>query len=545
MDAELQRVLAAGDVDELRRLHRAGLISAESLRTQSYEVVRFVCELRRATGLLSRTYGAFALLDCLRRDFGLRLNPEEARHKCAICDALSDGDPKMARYLALRYGGAGACSRKAYLREACLLGNVSALKLLLRLSATTGEEAQRLGLLQTALNKLKYRAVAFLGRQYPALSLGSNPLLHLKDAANFGSAKGVRVLRRLFGVSAECARSNGNFVLLIAFKTGRLAAVRRLRKEFELTAEDARSNGCSALGWACEFDQLGLLHELRHGFGLTYEDAFSVENEVLRSAGLAGRAAVVESLCKLFGLTAEDARRHLNHDDLCAVSERGHLAVLQSLYRDYKLTAEDFTRDNNRAFRSAWREGRVEVVQWLRHTFEISLADLGPLAGLGFHPALVRFVHREFGVAPDSETLRDLLQTACRTGDLEALRALREEFELTAADVRGGPNLALIKACQNGHDKVVLELRRGFGLGISDVLRRHDYQNAVEAAWGGGHLKVLQCLRSEYGVPDAVLKWGRHHLHDLARAGAVMLEKADRIAKLRAFVVSLDRPQTR
>ena len=87
--------------------------------------------------------------------------------------------------------------------------------------------------------------------------------------------------------------------------------------------------------------------------------------------------------------------------------------------------------------------------------------------------------------------MHELLVTAARLGRYDFFRSLRDH--ITVTQIRTDDNIVFRVAAKNGHTKVLVELRVGWGLSAADARANDNY--ALRMAAQNGHTQVLAELR--------------------------------------------------
>lgn len=223
-------------------------------------------------------------------------------------------------------------------------------------------------------------------------------------------------------------------------------------------------------------------------------------------------------------------------DGMSAITEAcctGSLQVLRWLKATYDLRPEDLFSDISRGCESVVislsESGDIGAALCLGEVF-----DLGPeLAGDHTAVALGQAcTHGNLGVARWLKatfrlTIDDVrfemeyhcLRQLCRYNYFEMAKWLADAFELTPYDGRICDNYPLLCACSNGNLEMVQWLVEAFGLGLADV----QGSRVLSAMAAEGNLRVVKWLVRHFaigaseGALEALITACQYEQHDVAK----------------------------
>lgn len=204
-----------------------------------------------------------------------------------------------------------------------------------------------------------------------------NSLCRSKVVAKVRETKNLEDARRALS-SDETAAEHARCLLRSACEQGRFELLCLVKELYDLDSEDARSNHNYALRKAAENGYVGVLVALRAFFALNARDARARGNYAMRKAAENGHAEVVRVLRTEYWLGVEDARSR-DDEALRFAARGGHLEVLRELGA-FGLTAEDARDSGAIALLNAVDKNRASTVRFLRSEFGLRREDAKILA---------------------------------------------------------------------------------------------------------------------------------------------------------------------
>lgn len=259
--------------------------------------------------------------------------------------------------------------------------------------------------------------------------------------------------------------------------------IRRAREAQIPTVDAVREAAPDILCDVVHNGHVKILRELREGWGLTADDIRKAG--VLRDAFADGYVDVVKHLREEWGLTADDARANDN-EILRRAAAQGNVAMLRELRIGWRLGEADACADHNAALHLVVAAEHARAARELRVGWGLTKACLVERG---------RILEKIY---------KSILNWASE-GNLTALRWLRSEWGLTAADLGKAAARVIISRIFDLEDEEYIsamleEFSDGWGMTFGSD---NDAQNAVAEAACYRYVLALRHFREKWGATAA------------------------------------------
>jgi hypothetical protein len=154
-------------------------------------------------------------------------------------------------------------------------------------------------------------------------------------------------------------------------------------------------------------------------------------------------------------------------------AENGHLEILKWLKETFNITEKDAKTNYNEAFRQAARYGNLEVLKWLKETFNITNEEAKIKSNFAF-------------------------RYAAQNGHLHVLIWLKETFDITEKQAKIFNNFAFRLAAENGHLHILKWLKENFNITKEDAKSNKKY--TFREAQYNHHIDVLEWLTCNFNI---------------------------------------------